>query len=322
MVKRGSMSHGKSIRIFLADGSATGIRHAEVVNWTGQAIVCPRTRVGELKDWEESHRPGVYLLVGDDPAGSRPQIYVGEAENVFERLRQHVKDEKKDFFDQVLLFTSKDANLTKAHVKYLESRIVELARAVERATLVNGNTPPRPSLPRSDRAAMEEFLGPVRLLMAALGFFALQPLSKSASGGDGATSESAGAGGPSGPLAETLLHLSVPKRGVTASGISTDEGFVVHKGSVGVAEPRDSLSKGWRAFREELIGEGSATLGDDAMQFERDVLFSSSSAAASVLTGGSRNGRAAWKTSSGESLGQLEDALIAEDESEGEERLA
>jgi hypothetical protein len=163
------MSHGRSIRIYLADGSAAGIRHAEVVNWTGQAIVCPRTRVAELKGWEEAQRPGVYLLVGDDPEGTRPLVYIGEAEHVLDRLKQHVADEKKDFWDQVVLFTSKDANLTKAHVKYLESRIVELVREIDRARLSNGNTPPRPSLPRADQDAMEEFLGPARLLLAALG---------------------------------------------------------------------------------------------------------------------------------------------------------
>lgn len=306
------MGHGRSIRIYLADGSAAGIRHAEVVNWTGQAIVCPRTRVAELKGWEESQRPGVYFLVGDDPKGSRPLVYVGEAENVFDRLKQHAKDEKKDFFDQVLLFTSKDANLTKAHGKYLESRIVELVKAVDRVTLYNGNTPPRPALPRPDRAAMEEFLGPARLLMAALGFVALQPLSKGA--GAEESSGTKGSDGPSGPLATTLLYLRIPKRGVEAKGLSTDEGFVVQKGSVGTSTVRKTLSKGWRAFREELIEEGSITIDGKSIHFERDVLFRSSSAAASVTAGGVYGGRVNWKDASGTTLADLEEGLLGPSE--------
>jgi hypothetical protein len=306
------MAHGRSIRIYLADGSASGIRHAEVVNWTGQAIVCPRTRVAELKDWEESQRPGVYFLMGDDPNGSRPLVYVGEAENVYDRLKQHAKDEKKEFFDQVLLFTSKDANLTKAHVKYLESRIVELVRSVDRVTLFNGNTPPRPSLPRPDRAAMEEFLGPARLLMAALGFFALQALSKSAS--PKASADAGTTDGPSGPLANTVLHLTIPKRGVVATGLSTDEGFVVQKGSVGTKTVRKTLSKGWLAFRNELVEDGSITIEESSIRFERDVLFRSSSAAASVAAGGTWGGRVGWKDQSGRTLADLEEALLGSTE--------
>ena len=124
--------YGRTIRIYLADGSPTGIKHAELVNWTGQAIVCPRGRVGELAKWPESQRPGVYILFGEDEQATKPMAYVGEAENVLVRLQSHVKG--KDFWDQVVLFTSKDENLTKAHVKYLESRMVELARDAARVS--------------------------------------------------------------------------------------------------------------------------------------------------------------------------------------------
>jgi len=297
------MSHGRSIRIYLADGSAAGIRHAEVVNWTGQAVVCPRARVAELKDWEEARRPGVYLLVGDDPEGTRPLVYIGEAEHVLDRLKQHAADQGKDFWDQVVMFTNKDANLTKAHVKYLESRLVELAREIDRAKLVNGNTPPRPSLPRADRDAMEEFLGPARLLLAALGFTALQPLARR---------PESGVEGPSGPLAEVELRLVIPKRQTDARGAQTDEGFVVRSGSRGDATVRESLQKGWRALREELLADGSLVAVAGGVQFTRDVLFASSSAAASVSLGGVWNGRTGWKAADGRTLAELEDRLVVE----------
>ena len=89
------------------------------------APVCPRARFVELKEWDECQRLGVYMLAGDHPEGSRRLVYVASAENVQNRLKTHLKDAKKNFWDQVLLFTSKDANLTKAHVMYLESRNVE-----------------------------------------------------------------------------------------------------------------------------------------------------------------------------------------------------
>jgi hypothetical protein len=36
---------GRSVRLFLIDGTPQGIRTAEVGNWTGLALVCPRTFV-------------------------------------------------------------------------------------------------------------------------------------------------------------------------------------------------------------------------------------------------------------------------------------
>ena len=118
--------HGRSIRIFLATGEVSGVRHAEVVNWTGQAVIAPRRRLAELRGWAEVQRPGVYVLVGESLETGRRQVYVGEAENVATRLADHHRT--KDWWETVLVVTSKDANLTKSHVRYLESRMTALAR--------------------------------------------------------------------------------------------------------------------------------------------------------------------------------------------------
>jgi hypothetical protein len=214
------MTIGKTIRIYLADGTPLGIRHAELVNWSGQAVVCPRGRMGELASWNECQRPGVYILVGDDESGTKDLVYIGEAENVLTRLQGH---RNKDFWTRVVFFTSKDDNLTKAHVKYLEARIIELALDADRARVENGNSPQRPSLPRAERDSMEEFLGPVRTLLGALGFNLLQPIARGSS-----------QRGESGELGSTSrLRFNPPKRVIDAEGASTDEGFVVYAGAVG-----------------------------------------------------------------------------------------
>ena len=311
------MSYGRTIRIYLADGSPTGIRHAELVNWTGQAIVCPRNRVSELGVWEESKRPGVYVLFGEDPTGTKPLAYIGEAENVLDRLQSHIK--QKDFWDRVVFFTSKDANLTKAHVKYLEGRFVQLAQEAARVKLENGNSPQLPSLPRADRDAMEEFLDPARILLGALGFTMLQPLTSKA----GVTSigtllpvtpkpAAANVGsGKAGPLASVPLFFRVPKRGVDAQGASTDEGFVVFKDSTGDPNMADYMQQGWRDLRDELVAEGSLVVTGANTKFTRDVLFSSPSAAATIVGGGNRNGREVWRDEAGKSLKALELDLLA-----------
>lgn len=288
---------GKTIRIYLSDGTPTGIRHVELVNWTGQALMCPRGRLGELGDWAESQRPGVYFLVGEDESESRPALYIGEAENVLVRLQSQLSS--KDFWNRTVFFTSKDENLTKVHVKYLESRLIQLAKQANRARLLNGNAPQLPALPRSDRDAMEEFLEPVRILLGSLGYPFLQPVSAGSGGGI-----SSGSG-----IVGRRLRFSPAKRVINAEGAVTDEGFVVFAGAIGDAKTRAHLGKAYREQRAELLAEGIAVLDGDTIRLVADVLFTSPSAAAAVLAGGAYNGREAWKDASGATLKDLEEAL-------------
>ncbi|OAV72920.1 GIY-YIG catalytic domain protein [Bacteroidales bacterium Barb6] len=155
---------GKSIRIYLRDGIITEIKVGEIVNQTIQSIACSRNRVSELANYSESQRPGVYFLFGLD---EKPKAYIGEAENVYDRIQQHIKG--KDFWNEVIFFVSKDENLTKAHVKYLESRLIEMAFSTKRYTIKNKTRPPLPTLPAADRDAIEEFLTYIKLLIGVLG---------------------------------------------------------------------------------------------------------------------------------------------------------
>ena len=274
------------------------------MNWTGQAIVCPRARIGELAKWDEARRPGIYFLVGDEQSESRQLVYVGEAENVFARLQSHVKN--KEFWSRVVLFTSKDENLTKAHAKYLEARIVQLAHEADRVRLENGNAPQSPVLPRADRDAMEDFLGPLSVLLGALGLPILQAVAFQPE-----PEEPAGEICPA-PLSRHHLEFQRSKDRIDAKGVLTDEGFVVYEGSLGNGDVRDHLGKGVRAYRDQLIADGSIREENGVIRFMRNVLFTSPSAAAAVLAGGSINGREAWKDQCGTTLKALEEELAGD----------
>ncbi len=296
-----SGTHGKTVRIYLADGSPTGIRHAEVVNWTGQAIVCPRGRVGELSNWPESHRPGDYILLGENPENSKPMAYIGEAENVCTRLKQHVAF--KDFWDQVVFFTSKDENLTKSHVKYLESRMVALALEARRIKLDNSASPTLSSLPRPDRDAMDDFLEPARILLGSLGFSFLEPVRKRK------TDEGKGPSN-NGPLSHIPLYLKLEKRGISAEGTATDEGFVVSEGSIAEKNPRDSFGATYAKQRLELIEQRKLVEFGEHLKFKEDVLFTSPSAAAAVVCASPQNGRQCWKDEHGTPLANVEEGIV------------
>lgn len=168
---------GRTIRIYLHNGSVTGIKHSEIVNWSRQAISSPRNLVKDLKEWTEAQRPGVYFLFGLDD-NSNEAVYIGESENIYERLVQHISDEKKDFWDEVIFFTSKDENLTKAHVKYLESKLTSLAKEVNRYRFLNGNSTQHSKLPQGDRDSMEEFITNIKILLGAMSHKVLEPTYK------------------------------------------------------------------------------------------------------------------------------------------------
>jgi hypothetical protein len=153
------MHFGRSVRLYLVDGSPTGIITAEIMNWTGHALVTPRSQLADALRRGEAARTGVYFLVGDDPdQPSRLRVYVGEGDSVLDRIKSHAKDAQKDFWTRACIVTSKDTNLTKAHARYLEGRFVEIVKAVDRANVANGNEPARKSLPESDIADMEFFI--------------------------------------------------------------------------------------------------------------------------------------------------------------------
>jgi len=129
----------------------------------------------------EAGKTGVYILLGDDPAGLGGLFaYIGESDDVWKRLSQHARPEEadgKDCWDLAIVVTSKDANLTKAHARYLESRFIALAQQAGRCQLDNGTAPPPPLLlPEADVSDMEYFIEQARTVLPVLGVNILRSL--------------------------------------------------------------------------------------------------------------------------------------------------
>ena len=297
------MPIGKSIRIYLADATVTGIRYAELVNWTGHAIACPRNRLNELPNWPESSKPGVYFLFEGRFSDSKPTAYICESETVSQRLIQH--DRNKEFWSEVIVFTSKDENLTKAHVKYLESTLVFLAKNADRYQLENGNTPPESSLPRADRDAMEEFVENIRMVLGILGHPILEPILKPKP-----SSDSLSLNGNESNSDDQLGELSFTANGLVAKGVVSDEGFVLKKGSQLSKTNADSIPEKLISMKERLLKEGLLMEDGDKLIAKEDILLSSSSYAAAIVAGTSRSGPQSWRNENGKTLKQIEDASI------------
>lgn len=297
------MAIGKSIRVYLADSSVTGIRYAELVNWTGHAIACPRLRLNELKNWPESSKPGVYFLFENRFGDTKPVAYIGESENVCQRLTSH--DRNKEFWSEVVIFTSKDENLTKAHIKYLESALVDLSRQADRYQLENGNTPPESSLPRADRDAMEEFIENIRMVLGVLGYSILEPILR-ANPLNRQLDDIAIPSGEANPLGELFFSVN----NLTARGAATDEGFVLKKGSLLSRTNTESMPGRLADIKERLLKDGALQVEGDKLVAAEDILLSSATYAAAIVAGTSRSGPQSWKTASGQTMKQFEDSFL------------
>ncbi|MCI0585417.1 MAG: GIY-YIG nuclease family protein [Planctomycetes bacterium] len=277
-----------TIKLFLPDGDAKGLRTAEISNWTGKALAAPRTELDRLVGREECEKAGVYVLTGSDPSTNAPHAYIGEAEIIRDRLKQH---KGKEFWVAAIVFVSKDENLTKAHVRFLESRLLAEAAQVGRFTLEQ-NQAGGSKLPESDREDMEVFLSRIRQLLPVLGSDLLTPIAQA--------STEPPAGGP----------LFCRMKGAEARGQRTRDGFVVFRGSTAVLSDRPAAQQRhpWVVrLRRQLVADGALVERDGFFEFTKDAEFSSPTAAASVIHGGGVSGLTEWKTTDGTTLKELDE---------------
>jgi len=295
------MSHGRGIRLFLVDGTPNGLLTAEIMNWTGHALTSPRTKLTELVKRAECGRTGVYFLVGPDPENAmRPVVYIGESDDVAKRLKQHNRPESqggKDFWERVCLITSKDQNLTKAHVKYLESRLMAVAKQSGRCGLVNGTAHEYTVLPESDQADMAFFIEQIRILLPVLGFdFLREPVATHT--------------GPS-VQSDIVFEMNLPTYEVSATAREIEGQFVILKGSE--ARPKwTAKPNGYGNLYDQLVKDGVLTeTQNNKRLFANDFEFNSPSAAAAIVAGRNTNGRTKWQVKGRqENYGEWQSAIV------------
>ena len=240
----------KTIKLFLLDGIPNGRMTCELSNWTGKAYKLPR--------------------------------------NIIKRLSQHLNE--KDYWNEAVVLISKDDNLNKAHIKYLENRLHQIAVKVNRYEVKNSNTPTQPSISESDQAEMEEFIENIKMLVNVLGFKAFEELVQKQDN-DKKTSSN---------------FFIKAARGANAQGQQTSDGFVVLKGSEIASSIVDSYPDSWKNSRQELIDNKIIIEENGKLVFTSNYLFNSPSAAAAIVMGRSANGLTEWKNNKGTSLKDIE----------------
>ena len=277
---------GKTIKLFLIDGEPNGRMTCELSNWTGKAYKIPRIQIKESYDRKDLKKTGVYLLFGRSEEG-KPLIYIGEAETIIDRLKQHVS--QKEFWNEVILFTSKDENLNKAHVKYLESRLYEIASEVKRYDIENNTKPTRSSISESEIAEMEEFIENIKLLTNTLGHKVFEELVKISM-----VKKKKG-----------IFHIKAA-RGANSKGLPSPNGFIVLKNSEIATSTVNSMQKPLIRIRKKLMDENVVSAKGEKLIFSQDYEFTSPSTAASIVMGRNANGLVEWKIDDGVTLKEFE----------------
>lgn len=281
-----------NISIFVVDGRPDGLRLIEKSNWIGFGVVCPRLDWPTARDRPEFDRSGVYILTGRGD-GDLPTVYVGEAEHLRKRVNTHHAN--KDFWQSAIAFTSRGNSLNKAEVRYLECRLIELAREFRRCNLDNEVAPQRPNLSEPDQAEMEGFLEEMRSLLPVLGVMAFQPLVSQR------TEETSSL---------DTIEFRCTGPGCDAVGRLTTDGFVVLAGSRARGTVVDSMERHARNYferRAALVESGCFEHDGDQLVLTQDREFSSPSFAAAVFLGRNANGWKEWKDASGRDLHALRD---------------
>ncbi len=285
------MSQAATVKIFLVNGDPAGLRTAEIYGWTGKAVAGPRSQLETVLERDEAAGPGVYFLTGVNPETGKDRVYIGEAEKIRSRVKLHLD---RDFWKSIVYFVSHDENFTKAHIKYLEGKVIDKAREVARYEVENLKSSGT-KLPEAEAAYMDDYFQKVEQLLPLLGQEFLKPIRARTLGRSKAD----------------LYYCKI--KDVEAKGRRTSDGFIVFKGSEAVLQERPSTQKYPYAahLREQLFTEGVLTSAGKKLRFEKDYEFSSPSAAASVIHGGQANGLTAWVSADGVSLKHREEAEAA-----------
>ena len=291
------MGRGKSINLFLMDGTATGRIKCTLANWTGVAYKIPRTELEQCKERDDLKQSGVYFLFGVSDQTGDAVAYIGQAgarkngEGILYRLQEHRRNPGKEYWTEAVVFTTSNNSFGPTEISYLENRFCKMALTANRYEVKNGNDPTPGNITEEKESELEEFIDYAKIVMGTLGHKIFEPIDAA----------------PSQPAATTrkddelLLYLHTSK--AKATGKRTSDGFVVYADSVVSPAPTKSCPEAILKRREAL----SEKIGREGVLSE-NLLFGSPSTAAAFVTYGSANGNIMWKAADGRTLKDIENA--------------
>lgn len=290
------MAKGSVILTHLINGDPQGIRRVTMRNKTCEMYIIPRSAFSEAKtcDAIDLRQPALYILLENiySFADDKPKAYIGQAEDVGQRIDQHIGG-KNDFFQTALVFISSDHSINKADVQYLEFEAIKDAKVAGRFDMSsNSQNGTLPHLTPDQLDVIEEFREYVWLLTSFAGCRIFIPPHKNSS--------------IKAQEDEKVLFYITYGQGQNqikaAAFFNQDEmslltGSELSKNTVKSAKPERRM-----ALLNSMLIEGVIEDKGDRYVLVKDKAFQSPSTCAWVATGNSCNGWNSWKNSKGQTL--------------------
>lgn len=274
---------GKTIQIFLTDGTPRGIKIAEITSNIERAVFIPRNKMNVAYERHEVTRPGVYFLFGESEGSAKPSVYIGQSRNCIERIKSH--DQKKDFWNYAVLIISKTESFTQTHIEYLEQLAISKAHEANRYTLENGVSPKKFKVPETMEADLLDNFDTIKILLSTLGFTLFESIKKDHQS------------------KKEIFYCT--GKDAKAEGEYQEDGFVVFKDSTANLEFTPSAGAHIKNLRNKLFESEIIIEKNGVLVFQDDYLFGSPSAAACQVLGRYANGWMEWKNKNGESLDKV-----------------
>lgn len=294
---------GKSINLFLMDGSAIGRVKCTLANWTGVAYEIPRTEIEKCRERDDLKQSGVYFLFGSSDLTGENVVYIGQAgarkngEGILNRLQEHKRNPDKDYWTEAVVFTTSNNSFGPTEISFLENRFCKIATESKRYIVKNGNDPTPGNLTEEKESELEEFIDYAKIVMGTLGHKIFEPIISFIRTENDTVGQISQDNEPT-----FFFERSTGK----ASGRRTGEGFVVFKGSVVSLKLQHSCPENVRRYREQYAAE----IDENGVVLS-DILLSSPSAAASFVGGSSLSGNLMWKTGEGKTLKEIESLVLS-----------
>lgn len=284
------------IKLFVME-SKKNLRTVDLSNWVGKVYIGNRKHVDliqEIPDLAKS--TGLYFLLGKDSDDEDSYLYIGEADDVAHRIKQHANIKEKEWFDEFIIFVSKDMDLTKAHVRYLEKSFYDLAKEnLTTIKLMNSCCPPGSNLSECDIAYMQEFQSNILFILNNLGLINFVRTTEKKD--------------TEPEKFENIFYINLKKenKDKQAKLAITDNGYVLLKGSYLEKYPNPSfLDKSNMKKRQQLLEEGLLQELDNVVISTEDIYFNSPSGPADIVRLNSTNGWLCWKLPDGTTLDEFE----------------
>ena len=283
---------GRTISLYLLNGSVTGVIKYTLPNWTGVIYKIPRTELESCKKRVDLQQSGVYFLFGKSDENNDNVVYVGQAgirkngNGLLGRILEHAKNPEKDYWTEAVAITTTNNTFGPTEISYLENQFTQLAMKANRYIVKNANDPNPGNITEEKESELEEFIDYAKVVMGILGHKVFIPFDEVSDNTPNTN----------------VIKLQLKKRGAEATGLLTSEGIVVCKGSKLTAKSTPSCPDWLKNLRKQYAHK----ITKDFILTE-DIVFNSPSAAAGFCVLGSENGRIAWRTESGKTLKELEE---------------